>query len=178
MSDAIPVLRFGPYHPPRVQVGDEIVCELYGLSIVADWTDAPISWPRRKPERRAGRRTIILCGDLIRALRIESAPAIAAHWGISKPAIVRWRRMLDITEYPDGARAQLRENLGIRRERLPEMLHKGTGAKSNPRKDAWHPDEDHIVLTRVPKEAAELTGRTLTAVYLRGERLRRKARYG
>lgn len=170
-----PLLRFGPYSPPACSVGGELTCEIYGLSIVADWTEAPISWPRRKPDRHKGRRTLIICGDLYTALAIESAPAIAHYWGVSEAAIVRWRRALGMVgEYPEGAREELRDHLAERRDLHPEMLTQGTGAKSNPRPDAWLPEEDEIVLAHAPQAAAAMLNRTLNAVYLRSERLRRK----
>lgn len=169
-------LRFGPYLAPPAAPGSELTCDIYGLSIVADWTDAPVSWPRRKPGKHAGRRTLIICGDLRRALEVEAAPAVAYHWGVSEAAITRWRRALKLVgQYPDGAREVLSESLEQTRTARPEMLTQGTGPKS-PRHDGWTLEQDAIALATRPKEAVEKLGRSLNAVYLRAERLRRGRR--
>ena len=54
----------GPYHPPACRKGDWLVDELDGLTEVGGWTDAPISWPRRK---KGGRPSLILTAELARA---------------------------------------------------------------------------------------------------------------
>lgn len=44
-------------------------------------TDAPVIWP---VTQKAGPRSLILCGDLVRAVQTESVPAVAAHWGVGR----------------------------------------------------------------------------------------------
>jgi len=55
-------LFFGPYVAPVVRVGDALDDERFGRVIVGGWTDAPISWPRRK---KTGSHSPVLCGDLL-----------------------------------------------------------------------------------------------------------------
>ena len=85
-------LRFGPYHPPRVQVGDEIQCEVRGLVTVADWSDrGEIMWPRCKT---TGKRAMVLMGDLVTACRSETQIAVARHWNVSLLTVQKWKRAI------------------------------------------------------------------------------------
>ncbi len=85
-------LRHGPYHAPPVQVGEVLFCSLRGRNMkIVDWSDGPIPWPRA---RVGGQLVRIMCGDLEKAMRIESTAAIACAWGLSIPGVMRWRRVL------------------------------------------------------------------------------------
>lgn len=87
-------LRFGPYEPPAVDVGDWIADEIYGLVQVGGWTEGGrISWPYRKS---AGYRTPILCGALVEAVGKESAASIGYWWGVSDSTVAKWRRTLGV----------------------------------------------------------------------------------
>ena len=55
---------FSPYAAPPCRVGDRLVCERYGESIVAEMSGGPIPWPVC---RAPGRPRLILCGDLAHA---------------------------------------------------------------------------------------------------------------
>ena len=44
--------------------------------LVAGISDAPIQWPFAK---KRGNRSLILCGDLIRAVTVEAAVAVGHH---------------------------------------------------------------------------------------------------
>jgi len=104
-------IRFGPYSPPRVTIDEEVQCEVRGLVTVHAWRDGgSMMWPTcLRPGRSQGREAMIVCGDLIRALRREAATAIARHWGVSIQTVRRWRRALDIGRYTEGTRALLAE---------------------------------------------------------------------
>jgi hypothetical protein len=43
-----------------------------------------------------GRRSPILCGDLVRAVQQESALAVAYHWGVCHNVVTRWRAALQV----------------------------------------------------------------------------------
>ena len=52
----------------------------------------------------------ILCGDLIRAVRVEAAIAVAHHWGVSLWTVGKWRRALDVPRITNGSRRLLIEH--------------------------------------------------------------------
>jgi hypothetical protein len=69
-------LLFGPYRTPRCRVGQRVRCLARGAVTVHALTDAPIPWPVGKRGRAL---SLVLCGDLARAVRRESVVAVA-HW--------------------------------------------------------------------------------------------------
>lgn len=87
-------LRFGPYCSPRVRLGDTLSCEFRGLVEVVGWTDGKIPWPQGRV--KGTRRRVIVCADLLKALRTESADTIAYHFGIHRASVWRWRKWLGI----------------------------------------------------------------------------------
>lgn len=102
-----PPLLFGPYHPPACRVGDWLSDEVLGLVEVSGWTDGPICWPKRK---RPGLPTIIFTDELVRAIRSESARAVAGAWGFTPSTVSNWRRALDVERITQGTRQLLRTN--------------------------------------------------------------------
>ncbi len=82
--NGMPPLLHGPYQPPRLQVGKRALCHLRdALVVITSRTDAPISWPRCRALGHHGGSGLLLDGDLIRAVRCESAQAIKAWWGVT-----------------------------------------------------------------------------------------------
>src|SRR2546430_13283719 len=74
-------LHFGPYRAPQCRVGSSLDCEARGRTVVvAGMSDGLIPWPYAK---KRGPRSLILCGDLIKAVAIEAETAVAHHWGVS-----------------------------------------------------------------------------------------------
>src|SRR5262249_52013493 len=53
-------------------------------------------------------RTLILYGDLEKAVRRESAVAVAHWWGVSVQTVWAWRKALDVPPLTDGPRRLLR----------------------------------------------------------------------
>ena len=64
--------------------------------MVTSWSDARISWPRCQPMGQRGGHGLLFDGDLIRAVRTESALALAYWWGVSSNVVWRWRKLLGI----------------------------------------------------------------------------------
>jgi hypothetical protein len=88
----------GPYAAPECRVGRKLYCKRRRRWVkVGGLTDAPVSWPFVQ-----GGRSLILCGDLARAVREESASAVAAHWGVGRKLVWQWRKALGVTEYTPG----------------------------------------------------------------------------
>jgi hypothetical protein len=67
-------LLHGPYVAPSCGVGDVLICERYGESVVAEMSVGRIPWPVC---RAPGRPRLVLCGDLASAVRVESETAAA-----------------------------------------------------------------------------------------------------
>ena len=74
-------LLFGPYHPPKTRRGKFLFCEMRGTVKVGDYSDGPIPWP----VKWGTRNSLILCGDLVRAVQVESAQGVAHHWVCALP---------------------------------------------------------------------------------------------
>lgn len=103
-----PPLNFGPYHPPAFELHGWLVDERLGLVRVNGWTHAPIGWPRLK---QPGPAVPVVTAELARAIRTESAIAVAHWWGVSRDRVQRWRRELDVGQYTEGTKRLLRDNV-------------------------------------------------------------------
>jgi len=91
-------LLHGPYHAPRLQVGARTYCLLRDyLVTITSWTDAHIPWPRCQPVGQRGGCGLLLDEELARAVRCESASAIAYWWRVSEGVVWRWRKALGVT---------------------------------------------------------------------------------
>src|SRR5437773_136171 len=84
-------LLFGPYRPPRARPRKLLFCEWRGTVKVGDYSDGPIPWPMKWRTR-----SLILCGDLVRAVQQESALAVAKHWGVCTAVVNKWRKALEV----------------------------------------------------------------------------------
>jgi hypothetical protein len=99
----------GPYAAPACRVGRKLYCRFRRRWVKVDGlTDAPVMWPFT---RRTGPRSLILCGDLVRAVRDESVAAVAAHCGVGRERVSRWRRALGVTQYTRGTRQLIRDTI-------------------------------------------------------------------
>jgi hypothetical protein len=79
--------------------------ELHGLVQVNGFSEGRLSWPTRK-RPRGGARTLALTEDLVRAIRLESAVAVAYWWGISTKTVRVFRRLLDVPRNTPGTIAR------------------------------------------------------------------------
>jgi hypothetical protein len=88
------------------------VCEHQGRElVVAGMTDRRIPWPFA---RRSGRRTPIVCGELVRAIRQEAAVATGYRWGVCSDLTMKWRRSLGAQEQTNEGSKRLRALIGYR----------------------------------------------------------------
>jgi transposase len=106
----------GPYAAPQVSRGDRLDDAALGSVIVGGYTNAPIPWPRRM---KAGRPSLILCGDLISAVEVESEIAIAHWWGVGVVTVWAWRKALGIGRVTEGTERLYRD---LKAEKLPDDL--------------------------------------------------------
>lgn len=125
----------GPYVAPQCRAGDWLDDEIDGALQVGGWTTGKISWPRRK---KTGRASLILCGDLVRAVRVESVEAICYWWGVGPTKVWQWRQALGVGRVTAGTRMLLQERTGVPAEAaargraqaaLPGALDKMAAAK-------------------------------------------------
>lgn len=79
--------------------------------MVRGWSAGRIPWPWYRITSTA----LVLCGDLERAIRIESAWAIIHWWGASSATVTSWRKFLGVRyDNPGGLR--------LKRAWVPETL--------------------------------------------------------
>ena len=183
-------LMFGPYHPPRTDRGKFLVCEWRGKVKVSGYSDGQIPWPIKWKTRNS----LILCGDLVKAVRLESKVAIAHHWGVCLETVQGWRRVLGVEAYTSGSqwlmRANARENATPRRMRRMTELARPAGRQPksrewkrrmsnivrvrikltgpiHPDRPLWTPQQDRLLGTDLDPRIAERLGRTVEAVRTR-----------
>lgn len=85
-------LRFGPYRTPRVKIGGKLTCTIRGEVVVTSISDGRIPWPRGFAANRG--TAMVLCGDLEKAVRNETAAAVRHWWGVGSDTVWKWRKAL------------------------------------------------------------------------------------
>ncbi len=175
-------LLSGPYHPPRARRGGHLFCEMRGSVKVGGYSDGAIPWPVKW-----GTRSLVLCGDLIEAVKQESEVAVGYHWGVSIKVVQKWRRALEVEMYNTGTRmlqhrsglenatparmrriTALARKAGRRRKskawrrRTAESVRRRIAASGpiNPRHRLWQPTEDRMLGTASDEELAVRLGRS------------------
>ncbi len=131
LADKDHELLFGPYRAPSCAIGDWLDDAYYGHVEVVGFTDAPMSWPR---PRRKGPPAPILTEELVRAIKSESAYAVAYWWGVSITQVQNWRRWTGVGRRTEGTARLLannaksmpddvREAVASRRRGQPQPAH-------------------------------------------------------
>lgn len=140
----------GPYAPPLVPIGRWLKCELRGELQVSGYTNALIPWPAATGHHKQ----LIVCGDLVRALKTESVLAVAFHFAISRGLVSEYRSRLNIERFTAGsqrlfwrsvnlartpeARAKLsRHHEGRSDLMTPEAREKLRQIQKRPKSEAW-----------------------------------------
>jgi hypothetical protein len=90
------------YRAPRFRIGSKAACEVRGELRIVGVTDAPIPWPLGV--RGPGKRSLIVYGDLLRAVRRESVSAMCHWFGVSDQTVTNWRKALGVPERNYGTR--------------------------------------------------------------------------
>ena len=121
-------LLYGPYVVPNCKLGDRLLCEYRARELsVRGMTDGLIQWPCTRRNRT---KSPIVCGDLVRAIRTESAMAVAYHWGVRHKTIWKWRKALGVPRMTNGSR---RLRIEYAAEHFtPEVRAKGRAAMHTP----------------------------------------------
>jgi hypothetical protein len=89
----------GPYAAPLVPIGGWLNCESRGMVQVGGYSNALIPWPVAVKHPKQ----MILCGDLVKALKTESRLAVAFHFAISPQMVSEYRRQLGIERFTAGS---------------------------------------------------------------------------
>lgn len=127
----------GPYVPPAARAGDWLDDEIDGSVEVGGWSAGPIPWPTRK---KAGRASLILCGDLLQAVRSESSIAVQHWFGVGPVTVYKWRKALGVGRMDSPGTVKLYQDLypsklpdqvaarGRKASKTPEALAKQAAA--------------------------------------------------
>jgi hypothetical protein len=152
-----------------------------------------IQWPRVIPIGMKSGPSLLLAYDLERAVRLESAIAVAYWWGVTQATVSRWRRALGVGRMTEGTTRLLLHNAqagakvlrGVklddaqveRRWRTARELDLGQhlqgGAGYNGTRP-WTADEVALLATPDDEAVAARTGRTLNAVRVKRQRVSRR----
>jgi hypothetical protein len=65
---------------------------------------APIPWPIAQTLPNSRARSLVLYGDLIEAVKRESAGAVMHFWGVKANTLWTWRKALNVGQYTEGTR--------------------------------------------------------------------------
>ena len=104
-----PPLIGAPYAPPPWEPGSSLADAIRGRLTAGGLSDAPIPWPYCTERAGGSGRSLILCGDLVRAVRTETTLAVAYHWGVGRRVVTRWRRSLGVGRMTEGTTERWRE---------------------------------------------------------------------
>jgi hypothetical protein len=104
-----PTLVGGPYQPPPCEPGSSLVDAIRGRLTVGGLSDAPVPWPWCRERAGGSGRSLIVCGGLTEAIRLESAQAVAHHWRVGRKVVSTWRRQLGVGRMTAGTAARWRE---------------------------------------------------------------------
>ena len=117
-------LRFGPYATPRFRYGSTVADECRGEVVVVGLSAGRIQWPLGRVPGNSN-RALIVFGGLARAVRRESAAAVAYHWGVTGQTVSKWRKAMGVVGPTEGERAMRAEH-GRRNWRKvgPKLLSK------------------------------------------------------
>ena len=96
------------YRTPECKIGGTLFCRLRDRDVkVSRISDAPIQWPIAA---KTGRASLILCGDLLKAVRVESEQDIAEAWRVSITTVWKWRKALGVGRVTPGTSKKLARN--------------------------------------------------------------------
>jgi len=101
---------FGKYKTPKVSLGEMIPCMLRDCDVkVVGLSDSRIQWPLgQRPGK--GAKTLIIYGDLEKAIRRESLRAVCYWFGVTPQTVTVWRRALGVPRCNEGTLKILSDN--------------------------------------------------------------------
>jgi hypothetical protein len=103
MRDKAKTKLHGRYGTPRFRIGAKVTCEVRGELKIVGVTDAPIPWPLGAGPR-GGAKSLVVSGDLVRAIRRESVYALCHWFGVNFQTVTKWRKALGVPQLNFGTR--------------------------------------------------------------------------
>jgi hypothetical protein len=122
MDDINRLKLLGTYQTPLVQYGENVFCEARGELVVVGLHEAPIPWPMGRGGSR-GQVSLVLFGDLLKAVHQESVQAVAYWWDVATTTVWRWRKVRGVERENHGT-------LRLRREYAKEPLYVASREKA------------------------------------------------
>jgi hypothetical protein len=92
-------LLFGPYQAPRFRVGQVMRCEVRDEVRIVGLSEGRIPWP---VGMKGSNRALVVFKGLAKAVRRESAQAVAYWWGIHRQTVWAWRKALGVGATTEG----------------------------------------------------------------------------
>lgn len=86
-------LQFGPYKQTRYRLGQKVDCERRGELTIVGTSSGRIPWA---VGFGPGGNSLVLHGDLVRAVKVETLAAICYWWGVTKVTAWHWRKTLKV----------------------------------------------------------------------------------
>lgn len=114
----------GPYRAVRARAGSPIADRIRGEVTPDGITEGhrstavgvPLAWPYTHAPVGV-QISLVVCGDLERAVRTESAQAVAEMFGVDRKTVSEWRRKLGVPRATPGTRKELSKASMSRRDR-------------------------------------------------------------
>ena len=104
-----PRLYFGPYSTPRYRIGQTVHCERFGVVVIVGTSNGRIAWPLGRRRASRGRASLVLYGDLAKAIQGETRVAVCYWWGCSGAAANAMRKALEVPRMTEGASLRQQE---------------------------------------------------------------------
>jgi len=108
---ADPAKLLGRYRTPRFKYGNVVSDTVRGDVEIVGLSDGRIPWPIGKRNRG---KSLVVFGDLERAIRTESNLAVCYWWGIRPQTVTKWRNALGVGAVTPGTSRLRREALAPR----------------------------------------------------------------
>jgi hypothetical protein len=93
----------GRYRAKRFRIDAKVLGEVRGELRIVGITDARIPWPLGVGAR-GGARSLVLFGDLVRAVQRESVYSICHWFGVNYQTVTKWRKALGVPQLNFGTR--------------------------------------------------------------------------
>jgi transposase-like protein len=165
--------------------GDRVECQYRrALCVVTSWSDAPVPWPRVRGLESRGGSGLLVNEELARAIKTESAAALAYWFGVSANVAWKWRQAFGVSgtaTTPGSAKAhrevckaaaevnKTRERTDEELDALAEAARRRNQARYfrlrwRPANGGWTKKELALLGTDDNEAVAKKLGRTLTVV--------------
>ena len=192
MQPTVPKL-IGTYRPPAIRKGNRVTCLYRDCEcIVTSFHDGRIVWPRVRALERRGGSGLLVNDEMVKAIRTESAAAMAYWFGVSNKTVCFWRRAFEVKGKfgtPGSEKAHLKasrkgakavkgkewtEEEREKKRKLSKRLGLQPGPRWTPEAGGWTPEELAQLGTDYDEAIARRIGRTVSAV--RSQRRNRKVK--